>query len=438
LVENNRPETAVTQSPRQSTERKELTEMTRQYEIPKPKVEEAWKRVKAKKGAEGVDGQTIKDFEADLENNLYKIWNRMTAGSYFPPAVRAVEIPKKTGGKRILGVPCVSDRVAQTVTKMYLEPLVEPKFHRDSYGYRPGRSQHDALAQARQRCWKYDWVLEIDIRGYFDNIPHELVMKLVQGYTEEKWILLYVERWLKASIQQIDGRLEEREKGSPQGSVISPLLSNIFLHHAFDMWMAESHAQEPFERYADDIIVHCKTQEQAKHLRTEITNRLKDWELEVNEAKTRIVYCKDGNRGGQHEQIEFTFLGYTFRPRRSINRKTKRIFTNYLPAISKEAEKKISLTMKDWCLSRRTKDTLETLSEDINAKVRGWLQYYGKFYPSALNEITQQLDHHLIRWAVRKYKRFKRSALKARGWLDGISNRQPRLFAHWALRKSSC
>lgn len=412
--------------------------MTRQYVIPEGVVKEAWKRVREKKGAEGVDGQTIEDFEKDLEDNLYKIWNRMTSGSYFPPAVRAVEIPKKTGGKRILGVPCVSDRIAQTVCKMYIEPLVEPKFHPDSFGYRPGRSQHHALAQTRKRCWKFDWVLEIDIRGYFDNIPHERTLELVKNYTTEKWILLYIERWLKAKIQQKDGSLENREKGSPQGSVVSPILSNIYLHHAFDTWMQVSHGEAPFERFADDIVVHCESLDEAINLRKEISQRLNNWGLEINEGKTRIVYCKDSNRNGQYDQTEFTFLGYTFRPRRSNNNKTGVTFTNFLPAISQEASSEISERMREWHLSKRTSATIELLSHDINPEVRGWLQYYGKLYTSALRDIIRQLDNHILRWALQKYKRLKQSTIRGKRWLDGISTRQPRLFAHWVWRASSC
>ena len=408
--------------------------MTRQYDIPKAAVKEAWKRVRAKKGAEGIDGQTIKDFERDEEGNLYKIWNRMTSGSYFAPAVRAVEIPKSSGGVRILGVPTVSDRVAQTVTKMYLEPSVESVFHRDSYGYRPGRSQHQALAKAKERCWKYDWVLEIDIKGYFDNIDHDLMMELVGKYTQEKWILLYVGRWLKASLQRESGELEQREKGSPQGSVISPLLSNIFLHHAFDSWIQSDSPDTPFERFADDLIVHCSTLVDAVNLKQKITERLKEWKLTVNEEKTKIVYCKDSFRRGDYDHTEFTFLGYTFKQRRAKSRKTGKILSSFQPAISNNAASRLREEVREWQLQKRTGETLQLISTSINDQVRGWFNYYARFYPSEMYKLFNYVNLRLISWALRKYKSLGNSHSRAKNRLDRIMEREPRLFAHWAWR----
>jgi len=408
--------------------------MTRQYDIPKAAVREAWKRVRAKKGAEGVDGQSIKDFEKDEEGNLYKIWNRMTSGSYFPPAVRAVEIPKSSGGVRILGVPTVSDRVAQTVTKLYLEPLVEPVFHHDSYGYRPGRDQHQALAKAKERCWKYDWVLEIDIKGYFDNIDHDLMMQLVKGYAQEKWVLLHVERWLKAKLQRESGELEQREKGTPQGSVISPLLSNIYLHHAFDSWMQSNSQTTPFERFADDLIVHCSTLADAVHLKQKITERLKEWKLTVNEEKTRIVYCKDSFRRGDYDHTEFTFLGYTFKQRRAKSRKTGKVFSSFQPAVSENAMKRLRKEAREWELKKRTGETLQSIGKSINEQVRGWFNYYARFYPSEMYKTFDYVNSRLIDWALKKYKSLNSSPTRARCRLDHIMRREPRLFAHWAWR----
>jgi group II intron reverse transcriptase/maturase len=406
--------------------------MTRQYQIRHQTIEAAWKLVRANKGAAGIDGQTIEDFEENLENNLYKIWNRMTSGSYFPPAVRTVYIPKSSGGKRMLGIPTVSDRVAQQVAKMYLEPILEPKFHNDSYGYRPGRSQHDALAQARRRCWEYDWVLEIDIKGYFDNIDFELIMALLKQHTAERWILLYVERWLKADLKEKDGTTRAREKGTPQGSVISPILSNIFLHHVFDTWMKEKYPNIPFERYADDAIIHCKTKAQAEFIRKMLIQRLSEWKLEINPDKTRIVYCKDGKRTGGHTPFLFTFLGYTFMPRRAKSSQDGSIFISYQPAISHNARLEINAAIRDWELGRRTQASLNDIRDAVNLQIAGWLNYYGKFYKSALNSLIDHIDERLVHWAVRKYKSLKRSKPRARLWLNGIKVRQPKLFAHWS------
>jgi RNA-directed DNA polymerase len=285
------------------------------FSISKRVVFEAYKRVKANKGAAGVDEESIEEFERDLKGNLYKIWNRMSSGSYFPPPVRAVDISKKDGGQRRLGVPTVSDRIAQTVTKMYFEPEVEPYFHTDSYGYRPGRSAIEAVGVARKRCWHYAWVLDLDIKGFFDNIDHALMMRAVRKHTKCKWLLLYIHRWLKAPVQLEDGSLVIRGKGSPQGSVISPLLANLFLHYAFDEWMKRSYDAIPFERYADDIIVHCISEKQARFIKAMIEKRLLGCKLELHPKKTKLVYCKDDQRRGNYPEQKFDFLGYTFRPR---------------------------------------------------------------------------------------------------------------------------
>ena len=291
------------------------------FEISQVVVEEAFRRVKANKGAAGVDGESIAEFESELENNLYRIWNRMSSGTYMPPPVKSVEIPKDNGkGVRRLGVPTVADRVAQMVVKLYLEPQVEPTFHADSYGYRPGKSALDAVAKTRERCWRSAWVIDLDIRGFFDNLDYNLVLRAVRKHTECKWILLYIERWLKAPIQMEDGALIPRASGSPQGSVISPLVSNIFMHHAFDEWMRKTFPNVPFERYADDVVAHCKTEKQAKYVRDVIAKRLALCKLELHPEKTRIVYCKDELRRGNYKHERFDFLGYTFRPRTARTR----------------------------------------------------------------------------------------------------------------------
>src|SRR6201988_235027 len=301
------------------------------YCISKWEVWEAYKRVKANHGAAGVDGQSIEDFERDLKGNLYKIWNRMSSGSYFPPPVRTVKIPKANGGERKLGIPTVSDRIAQMVVKLKLEPLVDPLFHPDSYGYRPRKSAREAVGQARQRCWWHDWIIDLDIKGFFDNIPHDLLIRAVKKHAKEKWVVLYIERWLKAPVQEENGQLIPRAKGTPQGGVASPLLANLFLHYVFDRWMTANFPQIPFERYADDAIVHCRTEKQAEMIRKAVAKRLSDCGLELHPEKTRIIYCKDDTRKGGHTDEKFDFLGYEFRPRESINRNGK-VFTNFSPA----------------------------------------------------------------------------------------------------------
>ena len=419
---------------KQSTVREEQKEMTRQYAIERSLIDEAWKLVKSNGGAPGEDGISIEDFEEDLDSNLYKIWNRMTSGSYFPPAVKAVEIPKDTGGKRRLGIPTVGDRVAQAAVKLYLEPKVEPIFHEDSYGYRPKRSTHDALAKARERCWRFDWALEVDITGFFDNLEYELVLRTVREHTDSRWILLYVERWLKAPVREPDGTLTQRQKGSPQGSVISPLLSNIFMHHAFDSWMQERHKSVPFERYADDLLVHCKTKSQAEYMRNKIAKRLAEWSLELNEKKTRIVYCKDANRPGSHEHEQFDFLGYTFRGRKSKN-KDGQTFLNFAPAISVKAAKHIREEISLWKLSHRVGESINQIAKDTNPQIRGWLNYFGRFNRSAAVRVLKHVDLHLAAYARRKYKKLA-SYRRAREWLMRIQARVPSLFAHW--KKQEC
>ena len=401
------------------------------YGISKKEVMEAWRRVKANRGAAGVDQETIKGFESNLKDNLYKIWNRMTSGSYFPPPVLAVEIPKDDGGKRKLGIPTVGDRVAQMVVKMQLEPRVEPLFHPDSYGYRPAKSAHDAIGRARQRCWDYDWVLDLDIRGFFDNIPHDLMMKAVRKHTGEKWEELYIERWLKAPAQDEQGNLTEREKGTPQGGVISPLLANLFLHYAFDGWMVKNHPETPFERYADDVIVHGQSLAQMQRMKEEIAQRLAECGLELHPEKTKIVYCRDSNRRKGHEHEKFIFLGYGFQAREAKSSRGR--FVSFLPAISEKAIKAIREEIKTWKAHLRSDTSLEELSQKYNPIVRGWVQYYGRYYRSRLAWVFAPLEGVLIRWACRKYKKLRNHYGRARRWLRKISQLMPGLFAHWQI-----
>ncbi len=315
-----------------------MTKM-KSFTISKQMVWAAFKAVKGNKGAPGVDGQTIEEFEEDLENNLYRIWNRLSSGAYFPPPVLRVEIPKRGGGVRKLGIPTVGDRVAQAVVKMYLEPLVERTFHPDSYGYRPGRSAHQAIEQARHRCWKHDWVLDLDIRSFFDSIDHALMMRAVKRFTDCRWVLLYVERWLKADVQLSCGRVEKRHRGTPQGGVVSPVLANMFLHLAFDQWMAENFADVPFERYADDVVVHCRSKVQAEFMRDQIARRLQQCGLQLHAQKTRVVCCRPSIHSSAAKS--FDFLGFTFQPRVAKN-KAGRLFTTFGPAIQQDCSERRS------------------------------------------------------------------------------------------------
>ena len=407
-------------------------EKAKPFEISKTVVWEAWKRVKANHGAAGVDSESVADFEESLKDNLYKVWNRMSSGSYFPPPVRTVGIPKKDGGERLLGIPTVADRVAQMVAKIYLEPVLEPHFHKDSYGYRPAKSAIQAVEVTRRRCWKYDWVLEFDIKGLFDNIDHDLLMRAVRKHTECKWIPLYIERWLKAPFQKEDGTLVERRRGTPQGGVISPLLSNLFLHYVFDKWMERNCPQIPFCRYADDGVVHCRSEAEALWLKGVLEVRFRQCNLELHLEKTRIVYCKDDDRRGDYPRTSFGFLGFTFRPRRSKNRQGK-YFINFSPAVSKNAGKVMRQEARRWKLHLRSDKSLEDLSRMFGPVIRGWINYYGSFYKSALYPTLRHLNRTLVRWAMRKFKRLRRHRRRAEYWLGRIAQRQPWLFPHWQM-----
>jgi len=400
------------------------------FEISKMAVWEAYRRVKENKGGAGVDGESMAEFEVDLKANLYKLWNRLSSGSYFPPPVRAVEIPKRDGSSRTLGVPTVADRIAQTVVRGYLEPDVEPVFHEDSYGYRPGRSAHQALRVCRERCWRNDWVLDLDIRAFFDSVPWELILKAVAHHSDLRWILLYVERWLKAPLQREDGSLVWRDRGTPQGSAISPLLVNMFMHYALDLWLGREFPSVQFERYSDDVIVHARSENQARYLRDAIAKRLAECGLELNEQKTRIVYCKDDDRRGSYEHTSFDFLSYTFRPRMSKSRFGKH-FVNFSPAVSSEASKRMRRVMRRWGVARRSDKTLTDLALMFNKKLQGWINYYGKFYKSMLYPVFRHFNELLVMWAMRKYKRLRRHKGRARRFIADVSRRQPGLFAHW-------
>jgi len=407
-------------------------ETTKPFEISKHAVVRAWGLVKANDGAEGVDGETIEQFESKLKGNLYKLWNRLSSGSYLPPPTRTVAIPKKDGGERRLGIPSVSDRVAQTVAKMSFEPLVEPYFLGDSYGYRPGKSAHQALEITRKRCWRYDWVLEFDIRGLFDNIDHHLLMKAVKKHTDDSWLLLYIERWITASVQQADGSVVARDRGVPQGGVISPVLSNLFMHYAFDSWMSRDYPDSPWCRYADDGLAHCRTLAEAEQLKAALEERLHECGLEMHPGKTKIVYCKDDDRRGSYPVTSFDFLGYTFRARRSKNKRGKH-FINFSPAMSNPAGKAIRQEVRSWSMPKRSDKSIEDLSQMFKAKIQGWINYYGRFYRSQMYMTLRYINSKLVWWAMRKFKKLFRHRRRAEHWLGRIAEKFPSLFPHWRM-----
>jgi group II intron reverse transcriptase/maturase len=401
--------------------------------IAKRDVWEAYRQVKANRGAAGVDEQSIADFDGNLSKNLYRIWNRMCSGSYFPPPVRRVDIPKgDAGGTRPLGIPTVSDRIAQMVVKRYLEPILESVFHKDSYGYRPGKSAHDALVVARRRCWDHDWVLDLDIKSFFDEIDWSLLMLAVRRHTDCKWVLLYLKRWLEAPVSMPDGTLVTRSRGTPQGAVVSPVLANLFLHYVFDCWMRRNYPDIPFERYADDAICHCQSEAQAREFRQALEQRFAECKLQLHPQKTKVVYCKDANRSGQYPERTFDFLGYTFRPRGAVNRKGER-FTAFVPAVSNKAATEMRCRVRRWRLHRRNDLELEEIARQVRPVLTGWVRYYGRFYPSKLQEELRTIDAFIVRWATRKYKRFQGRTMATWDWLRLVKRRNPGLFAHWGL-----
>jgi RNA-directed DNA polymerase len=403
---------------------------SKSFEISKRLVWEAYEKVKENNGAPGVDKQSLAEFEADLKSNLYKIWNRMSSGTYFPPPVRAVEIPKADGGTRVLGVPTVADRIAQTVVAKTLEPRCEAIFHPDSYGYRPGRSQHDALAMCRQRCWTKDWVIDLDIQKFFDSVDHDLMVRAVAANTDQAWVLLYVKRWLVAPLQLPDGTLVERDRGTPQGSAISPVLANLFMHYAFDMWLTRKFPTVQFERYADDAVVHCATERQAREVLAALSERMVEVGLRLHPDKTKIVYCKDEYRSGRFPVNSFVFLAYMFRPRTARNLKTGKVFTRFLPAVAPAALKKMGRQLRELRIHRKTGCSLDDLAAMLNPIVAGWMDYYGRFHRSQLYPLLQRVNTYLTRWARNKYKRLRRYRRLA-VWWSGLVDREPGLFVHW-------
>lgn len=401
------------------------------FDISRDLLYKAYKAVKSNRGVAGVDRESIEEFELNLEGNLYKIWNRMSSGSYLPPPVMFVEIPKADGGKRTLGIPTVGDRIAQTAVKMVLEPLVEPHFHESSYGYRPRKSAIQAVGKARERCWSKNWVIDVDIKGFFDNLDHSLIELALARHTDLKWIHLNIGRWLRAPMQRADGTLVERVKGTPQGGVISPLLANLFMHYAFDLWMAKNHPGVEFERYADDFIVHCVSKEDAVSLLSAIKSRFEQCKLELHPLKTKIVYCKDDDRRGEEEVQTFDFLGYTFGPRRAKSKHGK-LFVSFLPAMSRKSAVKVRRKINEWKLPKKWSNrSLAEIAKMANPVLRGWLNYYAVYSKSKCYQVLQHFNYKLAVWAGEKYKGLHKRLTEARHFLSGIAKANKKLFVLW-------
>ncbi|MDH7459883.1 group II intron reverse transcriptase/maturase [Chitinophagaceae bacterium 26-R-25] len=407
--------------------------MTKSLPITQEMVMNSYLKVDAKNGGAGIDKQSIEMFNKDLSSNLYKIWNRMTSGSYFPPPVRTVLIPKKQGGIRPLGIPTVSDRIAQGVVKDYIEPTLEATFHNSSYGYRPDRSAHDALSQCQDNCIRYAWVIDVDIKGFFDNINHDVTKQLLQKHIHENWVLMYIDRWLNAGVEQDDGTIVARTKGTPQGGVISPVLANLYLHHAFDTWMDENNSQCPFERYADDIVIHCRTKAEAEQLMFKIAKRMEEYSLTLHSEKTKIVYCKNYLRTEQHVNESFTFLGYSYQPRRKRDRfaRGNKSYMIFAPAISNNAKTSIRKALKASLNTRNINMTLKGFATILNPKIRGWVNYYTRFYRELTLEIFHYLNTLIRKWIRNKYRTKRRPKMFEK--YRAIQKAEPTLFYHWRL-----
>lgn len=407
-------------------------EQSKSLPVTKQMVWEAYQKVRANHGSAGVDKESIEKFDANLTNNLYKLWNRLSSGSYFPPAVKEVEIPKGDGKMRKLGIPTVRDRIAQMVVKNHIEPELDKIFHHNSFGYRPGKSAHQAVEQAKNNCWKHEVVIDLDIQGFFDEIDHELLMKALQRHTKENWVLMYIRRWLTAPVQQKDGTIKERDKGTPQGGVISPLLANLFLHYCFDKWTEINHPTLKFERYADDIIIHCDSIEEAQYVLSQVTERLAECKLQVNPTKTRIVYCRNSKRNyGKYPIVSFDFLGFTYRPRHCKTIETKRSFLGFTPSISNVSIKKINTELRNMKIHRRTQTELSGIANVLNPKIRGWINYYGANRKWEMGKVFLFLNRRLYKWARCKYKLYKNNYTGAINRIKKIFLFNPNLFEHW-------
>lgn len=394
-------------------------------------VVKAYQKVMQGGKATGIDKESWSDFSAHLEDNLFVIWNRLASGSYHPQAVREVEIPKKDGKTRKLGIPTLRDRIAQQVVKDYMEKRIDQLFHENSYGYRPMKSAHQAIEQVRQNSYSHDWVIDMDISKFFDEIDHELMLKAIGHVISDKWVEMYVKRWLEMPIQKADGTIETKEgKGTPQGGVISPLLSNLYLHYAMDKWLSREHPQVSFVRYADDIVIHCNSKEEAEKVLQAIRERLKEVKLQIKEEKTRITYCKDYRRKENHEHVKFDFLGFSYQPRARKSQRDGKSFMAFTAEISQNNRNKIRETIREFKDWRNTAIEAKAIARELNAKLRGWINYYGRYSKRGLRSALILIDKKLIKWQMKKYKiGYRKSAEK----LKMLRQLNPKMFYHWQL-----
>lgn len=407
---------------------------TKSIPISRTMVWEAYKKVRSNQGSAGVDQISMDEFDAERSKHLYKIWNRMASGSYFPPPVKEVEIPKKDGKIRKLGIPTIGDRVAQMVVKEYLEPRFEQIFSPHSYGYRPNRNAHQALESVRSNCKKTDWVIDLDIKGFFDNIDHDKLLMAIEKHVSEKWCILYIERWLQMPVLTKSGELIQKQgRGTPQGGVISPLLANLFLHYAMDKWLEQTHPTVSYVRYADDAILHCRNKAQAEEVLITLKERMLKCGLELHPEKTKLVYCKDYRRQETHETVKFDFLGYSFQPRSTMSKRTGKLFLGFDCAISISSKKRIADKMKELNIDRLSHKSIVGVAQFLEPFIRGWINYYGRFRLTALKPIFQLLRKRLVMWARKRYKRYKTRLNKAYDWLKRIKEQFPNLFYQWKL-----
>ncbi|AFU70141.1 group 2 retron-type reverse transcriptase [Psychroflexus torquis ATCC 700755] len=405
---------------------------TKSIPISRLMVWEAYQKVRSNKGSAGIDAIGMQEFDANRRKHLYKLWNRMASGSYFPPPVKEVEISKKDGTIRKLGIPTISDRVGQMVVKMFFEPRLELVFSPNSYGYRPKRSAHQALSKVRLNCWKKNWVIDLDIKGFFDNIDHNKLMLAVEKHVPENWVKLYITRWLEAPVVTKSGKLTQRKgKGTPQGGVISPLLANLFLHYAFDTWLEKVDKNVVFTRYADDVILHCNTKAHAEQILQLVHQRMESVGLELHPQKTKIVYCRDYRRKENHPMVRFDFLGYSFQPRTAYSKKKRKLFLGYDCAISISSRKRIADKLEELKVNKLTFKSIVGVAQYLNPMIRGWVRYYGKFKMYELTKVFRLLSKRLVWWARKRYKRYKTSIRKGYKWLATVRKQFPTLFYHW-------